>query len=188
MQIKKFFSDVYMITAGIYVMYNSFHKYFYVGITLNMANRFGQHKNDLDANRHKNSLLQIHYNEILALGKHPNDFIFLEPVYFFLIKYAMAADLEKKIKTELRFKEFEIAKELSNTKYNIYNNLEVQVKEKNSFFSKKHTSDTKKKMSKAHSAKQVTRRSFNQKARRKASKANSVSVNIHKWMYLFKYD
>ena len=72
-------------------------------------------------------------------------------------------------------KEWEVAKELSKRGYQIYNDLNWQIGEKNSFFNQKHTEATKIKMQKARAKhKNVSTEAAVEAAR----KSNSIAVCV----------
>lgn len=115
-----YFSDLVLTWIGIYCIYNKYHDYYYIGFSLDLADRFVAHRIDLDKDRHKNKLLQNHYNEIINQNLNPINWIEIYPIYKWFIEYAFPIEIQQELVSRLKNLENHLIR-IFNEKYKVYN-------------------------------------------------------------------
>ena len=69
------FNQVVAKVWALYIIYNVFSDTYYVGQTLDFANRIASHFNALKKNKHTNKPLQDDYNKLLQNKLNPENYI-----------------------------------------------------------------------------------------------------------------
>lgn len=116
-----FFSNFVPNFIGVYLIYNGFFDCYYIGISLDMGSRLIQHKNDLEADRHDNSLMQLHYNKMKELEIDVFKYIVSDAIFIKPLLYILDPVTENKLQTCLENLEKCLIEWFKNHGYKVYN-------------------------------------------------------------------